>query len=176
MQIKNIKYFFILAAVVGFVTCKDDDDDDGPEGKNKTVLNEISYSNKAEVEMGQLALSKATNASVKSFAQMMVNEHQKAQSDLDTIAENRNIDTPSDLKAADKATRDSISMLTGAKFDSAYMRSQVVAHTRTRNMFVAFRDSSTDAGLKTYVMRYLPGIQLHLAKADSISFAIKVIK
>lgn len=174
MKIQNLKYFFIAAVIVGFVTCKDDDDD-GPEGRNKTAITDFAHSNNAEVDMGQLANTKGTNAGVKAFAQMMVTEHQKSQNDLDTIADKRNVDLPDDLKAMDKATRDSINGLTGAKFDSAYMKSQIVAHTRTKNMFTAFRDSSTDAGLKAYVNRYLPKVQLHLHKADSIFKAIKSV-
>lgn len=174
MKIRNLKYFFIAAVVVGFAACKDDDDDnDGPERKNKAAISDFAYSNNAEVDMGQLANTKGTSAGVKAFAQMMVTEHQKAQNDLDTIADKRNIDLPDALKPMDKATRDSINGLTGARFDSAYIKSQIVAHTRTKNMFTAFRDSSTDAGLKAYVNRYLPKVQLHLQKADSIFNVIK---
>ncbi len=174
MKIQSLKYFFIAAVVVGVVACKDDDDKkDGPEGKNKTALNDFAYSNNAEVDMGQLANTKGTSAGVKAFAQMMVMDHQKAQNDLDTIADNRNIDLASDLKTMDKATRDSIDKFTSARFDSAYIKSQIVAHTRTKNMFTAFRDSSTDASLKAYVNRYLPKVQQHLQKADSIFTVIR---
>lgn len=175
MQIKNFKFFFIVLAVVGFVAC-DDDDDDEPEGRNMAMINEIALNNNAEINMGTLAVGKAVSPAVKAFGTLMVAEHQKANNDLDTIADNRDIDMTNDIKDRDRATRDSINRLTGAAFDSAYIRSQVVAHTRVLNMFTSFRDTSTDAGLKAYVVRYIPSVQMHLARADSIFTVIKTTK
>lgn len=177
-DMRKMKYFIVAMVIVGFAACMDDDDDDdnAMEGRNKAVINEFAYSNNAEVNMGTMAASKGLSATVKNFGQMMVTEHQKAQSDLDTIADKRDVDLPSNLRAMDNATRDSVNALTGAAFDSAYIKSQIVAHTRTQNMFIAFRDSTSDAGLKAYVNRHLPSVQKHLQKADSIFTVIKNTK
>src|SRR5262249_7235811 len=46
---------------------------------------------KAEVELGQLAVSKASNADVKQFAQRMVDDHGKANQELMQLAQTKGI-------------------------------------------------------------------------------------
>ena len=48
----------------------------------------------SEVEFGKAALTKSTNAKVKEFANMMVNDHGKANQELMLIAKSKNINLP----------------------------------------------------------------------------------
>src|SRR5688500_18752963 len=60
----------------------------------------------AEVELSQLAITKATNTEVKQFAQMMVADHSAANSELKTLATAKGLVLPTELDAEHKATRD----------------------------------------------------------------------
>ena len=51
----------------------------------------------AEVELGQLAADKASNATVKAFGQQMVSDHGKAGDDLKSLAASKNITLPTAL-------------------------------------------------------------------------------
>jgi putative membrane protein len=97
-------------------------------------MNDWSYSNNAEVDMGQLAGTKGTNALVKSFGNEMVQDHRAAQKSLDSVALKRNFTLAKDLSTMDKKTRDSLNGLSGAAFDSSYMKVQHAAHSRTIKM------------------------------------------
>jgi len=51
-----------------------------------------------EVQLATLALSKATSGKVKEFAQMMLDDHTKANEELKALAQKKNITLPSSLR------------------------------------------------------------------------------
>jgi putative membrane protein len=53
----------------------------------------------AEVALGKMAASKATDSQVKDFGNMMVMDHGKANAELMSVAKTKNITLPADLKA-----------------------------------------------------------------------------
>src|SRR5581483_9505444 len=67
----------------------------------------------AEVKMGQLAEQKASSPEVKQFAQRMVTDHTKANSELKQAAAQDNITLPTSLDSKDQATYDKLSKLSG---------------------------------------------------------------
>ena len=60
----------------------------------------------AEVELGQLAADKATSDEVKKFGQRMVTDHGKANDELKSLAQQKNITIPTQVNAKDKATHE----------------------------------------------------------------------
>lgn len=172
MKMKRKIWSYSLIALVAIATsCKDDDDNNNNmvEGKNKTTVQEITYSNNAEVELGQLAGTKADASTVKSFGLQMVQDHQKAQNDLDTIANKRNFSKVTGLKQDAQDLKARLNGLSGHSFDTAYINSQRMMHMKTRDMLIAFADTSNDTGLKNYINRTLPVVLIHLHVADSIA-------
>jgi putative membrane protein len=51
----------------------------------------------AEIELSKLALRNSSNSKIKSFAQMMVNDHSKANSELKSMATSKGIELPTSL-------------------------------------------------------------------------------
>ncbi|HLO59556.1 MAG TPA: DUF4142 domain-containing protein [Bacteroidales bacterium] len=183
MRKKNWLTYLLIPALVVAISCNKDDDNDNnnnnngngnSNGKNESVIKQIGASNLAEITLGQLATLKGGDTLVKAFGAMMVRDHQKSQSDLDSLANGRNIDLPVNLDTVNGALRDSLTALNGGDFDKSYIKSQIMAHTKVKNMFQAIKDSTQDASLKSYVNMYLPDINEHLAKADSIAMALGI--
>src|SRR3954469_16223102 len=87
---------------------------------------ELVEMNNAEVALGKTAASKAQNAEVKSFANMMVKDHSSA------LAKLKDVEgvTTTDMKpnAKHQATADRLSKLSGAEFDREYMSAMVTDH------------------------------------------------
>ena len=75
---------------------------------------------KHEVEGAKFAAGKATNASVKSFANKLVKDHTAANNELMSLMKKKNITAGADDKPAAEAWRNE----TGAAFDRAYHRSR----------------------------------------------------
>ena len=61
----------------------------------------------------------------------MVDDHGKANDELKSLAQNKNITLPTDLDAKDKALHDRLAKLSGAAFDRAYMQAMLTDHRRT---------------------------------------------
>src|SRR5436305_6708764 len=82
----------------------------------------------AEVQLGQMAAQKGTNADVKSFGQHMVDDHTKANDDLKAIAAKEGMTVPESLNPKDQALQSKLQNLSGAEFDRAYMKAMVKDH------------------------------------------------
>jgi putative membrane protein len=172
---KWLSYSLMALLVVG-ASCKDDDDDDGPgqgqnnpdRKRNEAVFQQITQSNLAEIQLGQLASTKATDSLVMDFGDMMVEDHNDAQDHVDSIGNKRDLNLPTMLDQANQELKDSLDALSGMAFDSAYLRSQIRMHNMVKDMYSAIVDTTNDQALKTYVQKYLPIINQHLTMANML--------
>jgi len=82
----------------------------------------------AEVKLGQLAAEKASSPDVKAFGQQMIDDHTKANDQLKAVAESEGMTLPTDVNGKQQAMYDRLSKLSGAQFDSAYVKDMVMDH------------------------------------------------
>src|SRR4051812_12931234 len=90
-----------------------------------------------EVELGKIALDKSKNDQVRNFAQRMVTDHGKANSELASLASSRGIDAPKKLDAEHQAIVNDMKSMDGAAFDSHYSRHMNMDHTKAISLFEA---------------------------------------
>lgn len=121
----------------------------------------------AEVELGKLASTKATNADVKKFGQMMVAEHTKANAELKGLAGKKNVTLPTDI-GSHKSTLDDLNGLSGAEFDKAYVEAMVDAHEADVSAFQSQADKSADPDVKAFAAKTLPVLQKHLEAVKAL--------
>jgi putative membrane protein len=76
----------------------------------------------AEVELGQLALQKASGREVKNFGRRMVDDHGKANDELKRIAASKGLVLPQKPAAKNKATKDRLGKLSGQQFERLHGR------------------------------------------------------
>jgi len=115
-----------------------------------------------EVELGKVAVQKASNDKVKEFGQRMVDDHTKASDQLKSIAAKENITLPTELDAKHKAMVDKMSGMSGAAFDRAYMADMVKDHQHDVADFQKESTSGSDDALKAWAGTTLPTLQEHL--------------
>ena len=133
----------------------------------------MAQANMAEVALAKLAQEKSQSDDIKKFAQKMVDEHTKAEQDLEGIASKNNLTLPQDMSAQQKAQADRISKLSGPQFDRAYMRMMVMDHTRVSNALQhQSHKVSASADLKDYATRMYPGVSDHLTMAKTITASL----
>ena len=123
----------------------------------------------AEVELGRLAESKASNPDVKNFGKRMVDDHSKANDDLKAVAAKENINLPASLDAKHQAVVDRLSKLSGAEFDRAYVKEMVNDHETDVKEFERESQHGTNAGIKEFASRTLPTLQEHLRMIKDIN-------
>lgn len=132
-----------------------------------------AQSGMAEVEISQIAATKAQNAEVRQFAQRMVNDHTKANNELKQLAQKEGLTLPTEIDAEHRQIRERLSQLSGAEFDREFMNRQVEHHQRDVNLFQNQADNGDDAEVKAFAAKNLPTLRQHLEMAQSINGKIK---
>ena len=160
----------IISAV--FISCKDDNDNNVITSQDRTFLVQASLSNNAEIEAGTLASTKGDSSAIRDYGQMMVTDHTQAQTDLKTTGTNVNVNVTDSIDATHAALIVTLTGLSGREFDSAYILNQITDHQATIAAFQTELNSGSRSEVLNYANTYLPKIQMHLQKADSIATAM----
>jgi putative membrane protein len=119
----------------------------------------------AEVQMGNLALQKASSADVKAFAQRMVADHSKANAELAEFATAKGLALATELSGDPKNALEHLTSLSGAEFDKAYMTHMVEDHEKDVAEFDKASTSARDADVKAWAGKTLPTLKEHLEMA-----------
>jgi putative membrane protein len=122
-----------------------------------------------EVELGKLAAQKASNPDVKSFGQKMVDDHSKANDQLQQLAGQKGVTLPTSMSTMQKHDMAKLEKLSGAAFDSAYVSMMVKDHKKDVAEFQHASKSAKDSDLKSWASTTLPTLQDHLKMVQDIS-------
>jgi putative membrane protein len=132
-------------------------------------LKDAAKAGMAEVQASQLAVQKATDPSVKAFAQKMVDDHGKAHDELKALAQSKGVDLPDDPSMMQKGKMKLLSSADGATFDKRYADSMgVKAHEDTVKLFQKAASNAKDADVKAFAAKTLPTLQEHLKMAQDL--------
>jgi putative membrane protein len=132
---------------------------------DKQFAREAASGGLAEVKLGQLALDKGSSDAVKTFGRKMVDDHTKANSELQAAAAKANFAFPTTVKPSDQATCDRLSKLNGAAFDRAYARYMVQDHIHDVAAFKQEANYGKDPSIKAFASATLPTLVDHLKMA-----------
>ena len=87
-----------------------------------------AWSGMFEIDTAKLAADRTNNSEIKQFAQRMIDDHTKANNQLEQIAQSKGMDVPKTLDPVDQAKLDQLQkMQPGRDFDRAYVYGQVAA-------------------------------------------------
>lgn len=136
---------------------------------DKEFVSKAGMGGLAEVQMGNLALSKASHANVKAFGQRMVIDHSKANDELAQLATAKGVALPTELDADHKAVFDHLTSLSGAEFDKAYMQHMVSDHVEDVDEFEKASTTAGDSDLRAWAGKTLPTLKEHLQHAQTVS-------
>lgn len=135
--------------------------------------NKAAVGGMAEVALGKLALSKSSDAKIKQFANQMVTDHGKANDELTGIAKNKNITLPATIDAEHQAKMDSLSKLSGAEFNKAYVMAMIAGHKKTLDLMQSEASGGQDAELKAFAAKTAPVVKMHLDMINKIHDSMK---
>lgn len=134
---------------------------------------EAAESGMFEVQLGTLALTKASSPQVKQFAQMMVDDHTKANNELKTAAQQKNITLPTTLGNEKQRDFEKFGEKTGAEFDKEYVDQMVKSHRETINKFEDQAEDGKDPELKAWASSTLTTLRHHLEEAERLQETVK---
>lgn len=122
-----------------------------------------------ELEVAKLAAEKASDPAVKSFAQMLVDDHGAANDRLREIATSHNVALPAALPDEKKKELERLAQLSGAEFDREFVRiAGVKDHHHDIDEFEKASTQAQNPDVKNFAQSTLPTLKKHLEAAQKL--------
>jgi len=139
------------------------------------MMRELAYANLSEIEAGKIAQSKSQNEEVKSFAQKMIDDHTKAQQDLEQLVQNKSVTLPTEPDRKHQAMLKKLDALSSEEFDRQYAeRGGLADHKAAHRLLQRIQSQAKDADFKQLADRLLPTIEQHLKMAQNMQSSTKM--
>ena len=122
----------------------------------------------AEVDLGKLALQKSSDADVRQFAQRMVDDHEKANRQLGSLAMRLHLRLPRHAEGKEAAEVKRLSGLSGAAFDRAYAQAMVDDHRHDIEDFKSEKENGALGPIHVFAENLLPVLEEHLRLAEQL--------
>lgn len=134
---------------------------------DQKIVRDMAMMNMAEIETARMAQSKSQSDMVKTYAQRMIDDHSKALTEVQQLAQAKGMTLPTELDKAHKAKGAKLAKLSGEQFDRAYMAQAGVAdHKKAHNKLQSAASKARDPELKALAGRIHPTVQDHLKTAQ----------
>lgn len=130
--------------------------------------NESARGGLLEVELGKLAQEKAVDAEVKRFGQTMVQDHGKANQELQQWASQAGVTLPSGLTDKGMKLKEQLGKASGAEFDRRYVEAMVKDHDHDVPMFQRQGDKGDNPELRAWAKKTVPTLQGHQQMAHEL--------
>ena len=102
----------------------------------------------------------------------MVDDHSKANSELATLAAQKQISIPPTLSEKKQTKYDDLSKIKGSEFDKAYAKFMVEDHKEDIEAFKKEAEKGIDAELKAWAAEKVPTLEHHLMMAEAAEKAV----
>jgi len=136
---------------------------------DQKMVKDMAMSNMAEIEAARMAQTKSQNEQVKIFAQQMIDDHTKALSDVQQLAQAKGVMLPTELDRMHKRRAERMSAMSGEAFDKAYMDQAGVAdHKKTHGLLRQAQSRAKDPDVKALAARTMPIVDQHLSSAQEL--------
>lgn len=129
-----------------------------------------------EIELGKLAQTKSSNADVKAFAQMMIDQHTKASAETKALAGTKNISLPLALTEKGQEAYKELNDKSGTDFDKAYADKMVDGHKKMIEKMEDAQKDAKDPEIKQWAANMIPTLQAHLQHAEAVKAKVDAIK
>jgi putative membrane protein len=130
-------------------------------------------SDQFEIRSSQTLLQTSRNASLRQFAQMMIDHHTQTSAELMSAARASNL-TPSapalDTRKAEMVR--ALELAAGMSRDRLYVEQQVIAHQEALALHSNYAASGDNAALRAVAAKAVPIVQGHLTAAQRLQSGI----
>ena len=183
----------VMSMTLGMTSCKDDKETDPAEVAEEQNEQKFDDTNEAkeedsdylvfaadvnmkEIQMGKLAQQKSTNAEVRSYAEMMINDHTKALENLKKTAEAKNISLPTALSEDAQEAYDDLNDENEDDFDKKYVNMMVDGHEKTIKKMEKASEKANDEEIRMWAADMLPTLRTHHSEAERLEDALDAMK
>ena len=143
----------------------------------KTTLNSAeekfikheSSTGAALLKIAGFGVEKASRADIKSFAQMLVTYHTKANEELATLAASKGVETSTVIDPKCAETYQMLERQSGAEFEKKILTTIISGHKEYVSNFEEAAKDAKDSDLQAWAQKMLPVLKTHLEKAKELS-------
>ncbi len=136
-------------------------------------LVEAANSGMKELEMAKLAVDKAQHKRVKSFAKMMVNDHEQLNRDLKELATQKQLTLPAAVAPAQQTEINDLKRKSGTDFDKRFMELMQQEHERDVRKYEDASENHKDSEVQVFAAKTLPKLRAHLDSARMVRNVLK---
>jgi len=136
---------------------------------DQSFLKEAIEGDLSEVKMGELAQQKGQSQDVKSFGQMLQQDHGQHLTQAQQQAQQMGMTAPTQPNSKQKAMYDKLSKLSGAQFDKAFAKDMVKDHKEDVAKYQ--KEAKSKGPLAQFAQQTVPVLQKHLQTAQSLEHA-----
>jgi putative membrane protein len=130
----------------------------------------IAQANIAEIETGKMALKKSSNADVKAFAQMMIDDHTKGLQETRKVAAAKHVTLPTEPDIGHQKLAAELEALSGKRFDEAFAkRAGVAGHANVQASLKKDISAVEDPDVKALAIKLEPTVAHHFAMAKKLA-------
>lgn len=137
---------------------------------SEKFVSKASMLGSEELRLSQVAAQRATNPQVRSFAQKLIDAHQKMDEELNRIAQTKGITIPTGKNAEDRGDEvQKWQKKDSDDFDEDYVSRMIKLHKDTADELQdCIDDNNADPELSSFAQKYLPDVRQHLEEAKSL--------
>jgi putative membrane protein len=141
---------------------------------DRNFLVKAAEHGKTEVAVSSLAAERATDPSVRTYAQRLVTEHEQANAELAALAQRKGVDLMADAKEGHEHKHiDKLNDKSGADFDKAYIKQMADAHEDVIDLFDKAAKKADDPEIAAFANKLLPTLRDHRAQAQGLEKTLK---
>jgi len=139
----------------------------------------VVTANQVDIDAGELAARRATNAEVRKFAERMVTDHKSVNQSAVDLATKLEVtpqenDTSRALKSGGEKNLVALKKLSGAAFDRAYIDHEVAYHAQViEALDKTLIPNAANAELKALLVKVRPAFVAHMEHAKQIQTSLK---
>jgi putative membrane protein len=146
----------------------------GQEYTNAELVGFVNAYNDAEIEIGQLAQTKATDAQVRDFARRIVSDHRALKTEVTNAAQRLNV--TGTMPAADEnlpedhqtGLRDLNALPKGRDFDRAFVAHEIKMHRKVLDEVEDALRANRNQEIRPVLEKARDGIRMHLTTAEEL--------
>jgi putative membrane protein len=131
-------------------------------------IQEVTADNLLETNLGQLAERKAESSEVRQFAQRMIADHNRLQSDWMNMASRNGLALQPSYGKHHRTKLEQLQKLSGKEFDRAYMTLMIQNHKDYVDYFRKEGRAANSAPVRELVSAGLPTLEQHWSQAKQI--------
>ncbi len=137
---------------------------------DQRLIKKTAACNDYESAISRQATRQASNPQVRSYAEMIVSDHERMNREITTLSARRGMIFHSDQRYQNDVT--DLSRKTGRNYDKAYLDEMIDSHEDAID-FLERASKSTDTDVAAFAVQYLPTLRDHLARVRQLEKLIE---